>query len=56
MDYTIDGYHPLSAILFTVIVLCGPIFSLKLFVAGESIKSTQCPCISSPPKAGLPLH
>ena len=35
MDYTIDGYSPVSAAFFTALVLLGPIFSLKLFVAGE---------------------
>ncbi len=35
MDYTIDGYNPLSAIFFTALVLIGPIFTLKLFVAGH---------------------
>ena len=34
MDYAIDGYSPVAAVVFSVRVLLGPIVSLKLFVAG----------------------
>jgi hypothetical protein len=39
MDYAIDGSSPLSAVFFAVLVLVGPIFSLKLFIAGPHFLS-----------------